>query len=216
MNHTPGPDLPNNEQIEPRTAPMPPSATTCIFTDPIETMRNILLIALMQIASAGHTQTFTLSSPDLGGQATMREVFNGFGCTGGNISPALNWSNIPAGTKSFAITMYDPDAPTGSGFWHWVLFDLPADLKGLPSGAGAASGRDLPPGATQSRTDFGTTGYGGPCPPPGDRPHRYILTVHALATEQLGLPSDAPAALVGFNVNAHSLGQASLIFYYGR
>ncbi len=179
-------------------------------------MRPIVLIALMQIASTSDAQTFTLSSPDIGGQATLREVFNGFGCTGDNVSPALNWSNAPAGTKSFALTMYDPDAPTGSGFWHWVVFDLPADQKSLPAGAGSASGEGLPPGATQGKTDFNTTGYGGPCPPPGDRPHRYILTVHALGIDKLGLPSDTPAALVGFNVNANSLAKASLLFYYGR
>lgn len=161
-------------------------------------------------------QTFTLTSPELGGQATLRQVFNGFGCTGANVSPALDWTNAPEGTKSFAVTMYDPDAPTGSGFWHWVVFDLPANTRSLPAGAGSPGGTGMPPAATQSRTDFGATGYGGPCPPAGDKPHRYIITVHALKTDKLGLDKDSPAALVGFNLTAQSLAKASLLFYYGR
>lgn len=164
----------------------------------------------------GFAQTFTLTSSDLGGQATIQQVFNGFGCTGGNKSPHLSWSNAPDGTKSFALTMYDPDAPTGSGWWHWVVFDIPAEVKSLPSGAGSLDGKGMPQFAIQSLTDFGATGYGGPCPPPGHGPHQYIVTIYALKTDKLGLDERAGAAMVGFNLNQHTLAKASLVFYYAR
>lgn len=160
--------------------------------------------------------TFTLSSSDLGGQATEDQVFNGFGCTGRNLSPALSWVHPPAGTKSFAVTLFDPDAPTGSGWWHWLVFDLPADVRGLPTGAGTLGMPGLPIGAVQSRTDYGIQGYGGPCPPPGHGLHRYVLTVHALDVERLGLGADSTAAVVGFTIHAHTLGRASLLFYHSR
>ena len=115
---------------------------------------------------------FTLTSPDLapGGTIGAAQVFNGFGCQGGNVSPALSWSHAPPGTQSFALLVHDPDAPTGSGWWHWVLYNIPAGTRSLPAGAGDAQKKLLPPGAVQGRTDFGTSGYGGPCPPPG-KPH---------------------------------------------
>lgn len=165
---------------------------------------------------ASSQDTFTLSSSDLGGQATMEQVFNGFGCSGANKSPQLTWKNAPEGTKSFAVTMYDPDAPTGSGWWHWVVFDIPASSTELPSGAGTSGMTGLPKGAVQSMTDFGSVGYGGPCPPPGHGPHRYIITVHALSTEKLGLDASAGAPMVGFNLSQHTLAKASILFYYGR
>lgn len=144
------------------------------------------------------------------------QVFDGFGCSGDNISPALTWSGAPAGTKSFAITAYDPDAPTGSGWWHWVVFNLPADINTLPSGAGAASGEGMPDGAVQSRTDFGTPGYGGACPPEGDGPHRYQFKVWALDTDSLPLDASASGAMVGFYLNAHALDTATLQVTYQR
>jgi Raf kinase inhibitor-like YbhB/YbcL family protein len=159
--------------------------------------------------------TFTLTSSTLGGQATESEVFNGFGCTGKNISPQLTWANAPEGTQSFAITLYDPDAPTGSGWWHWVVFDIPASTKTLPAGAGSTGAR-LPPGAIQSITDFGAAGYGGPCPPPGHGIHQYVLTVYALKTASLGLDKSAGAPLVGYTLNQHTLAKASLVFYHSR
>jgi hypothetical protein len=162
------------------------------------------------------TPSFTLRSIDLGGQATEREVFNGFGCTGENISPQLNWSNAPAGTKSFAITLYDPDAPTGSGWWHWVVFDIPAEVTDLPAGAGTPGRSGMPEAAIQSLTDYGMTGYGGPCPPEGHGPHRYILTIHALDVEKLGLDATTNAPIAGFNIGGHTLAKASLIFYHER
>src|SRR3954451_571495 len=122
-------------------------------------------------------------------------VFNDFGCSGANHSPALSWSGAPKDTKSFAVTVYDPDAPTGSGWWHWVVFNIPGSTTNIPEGSGSAT--DLPAGAVQSMTDFGKPGYGGPCPPPGN-PHRYIFTVHALKTDKLDLDEKASGAMVGF------------------
>jgi len=138
----------------------------------------------------------------------------GFGCAGGNKSPHLKWSGAPEGTKSLAVTCYDPDAPTGSGFWHWLVVNIPAGVSELAEAAGSAGGK-LPAGALQTRTDFGAPGYGGPCPPPG-KPHRYYLRLYALKVEKLELPMNPTAALVGFNVNANSLGKAELMGRYGR
>lgn len=180
-------------------------------------MRYAALTFLLVLASAVTAQdTFTLRSSNVGGQATLEQVFNGFGCTGQNQSPQLSWSNAPEGTKSFAVTMYDPDAPTGSGWWHWVVFDIPESTTDLPAGAGSSTGSGMPLGAVQSVTDFGATGYGGPCPPPGHGPHQYTVTVYALKTEKLGLDEKAGAAMVGFNLNQHMLAKASLVFYYSR
>lgn len=159
---------------------------------------------------------FTLSSPDIaeGQQLNNTFVLNGFGCKGDSISPALQWSNAPEGTKSFVVTAYDPDAPTGSGWWHWVAFDIPADVDSLAQGAGSQGG-NMPDGAIQSRTDFGATGFGGACPPPGEV-HRYEFTVHALGVESLGLDENASAALVGFMTGANSLGSAGITAIYTR
>jgi Raf kinase inhibitor-like YbhB/YbcL family protein len=161
---------------------------------------------------------FSLDSPDLKAGQPIPEayVFKGFGCDGGNVSPALAWKNPPKDTKSFAVTVYDPDAPTGSGWWHWVLFNLPADTSALPQGAGDPAAAKAPKGAVQSRTDFGKPGWGGPCPPKGDKPHRYIFTVHALKVDKIDADENAPAAMVGFMLNANSLGKASFTAKYGR
>jgi len=161
---------------------------------------------------------FTLTSPDLpaGKPLPNAQVFNSFGCTGQNISPALTWSHAPAGTKSFAVTVYDPDAPTGSGWWHWVIFNIPAGVSSLPAGAGDPKSGKAPQGAIQSRTDFGAPGFGGACPPPGDKPHRYIFTVHALKVDSLPLDADAPGAMVGYYLTQHSLGNASFTRTFGR
>lgn len=172
-----------------------------------------LLLAVPATASA-----FELTSPDVNEKAPIaeRHLFAGFGCTGGNVSPALAWKDAPAGTQSFAVTVYDPDAPTGSGWWHWVVFNLPASTTGLPAGAGDTAKPTLPAGAVQSRTDFGAPGYGGPCPPQGDKPHRYVFTVYALKADKLPLGPDASGAMVGFNLNANALAKASLTAHYGR
>ena len=134
----------------------------------------------------------------------------GHGCSGGNKSPHLSWSGAPEGTKSFAITCYDPDAPTGSGFWHWLVVNIPANASEIAEGAGSQGG-NLPAGALQTRTDFGAPGYGGPCPPVGDHPHRYLFTVFAVKSEKLDVNVDTSAAVVGFNLHFNTLAKAEVI-----
>jgi Raf kinase inhibitor-like YbhB/YbcL family protein len=178
----------------------------------------IIAAALLGASVAAQAAGFVLSSPTIKPRSTLTEaqVYKGFGCEGRNISPALKWTGAPKDTKSFAVTVYDPDAPTGSGWWHWVVYNIPAGTTELPEGAGSADGKGLPAGAVQGRTDFGAPGFGGACPPKGDRPHRYIFTVFALKTDKLDLPADASAALVGFMINANRLGEASFQARYGR
>jgi Raf kinase inhibitor-like YbhB/YbcL family protein len=181
----------------------------------------IMAVAVSALGSIGaNAQSLTLTSPDIkeGGTIGNEQVFKGFGCSGANISPALSWSGAPSGTKSFAVTVYDPDAPTGSGWWHWVVFNLPANATSLPKGAGDVKKKLMPKGAIQSRTDFGSDGYGGPCPPPGDKPHRYQITVFAVDVDKLPDAKDhsASAALVGFDLHFHALGKATLTGMYGR
>lgn len=182
-------------------------------------MKNFKLIVAglaLSVTQFYAQSTFTLSSKDVGGQATKKQEFNGFGCSGTNESPQLSWANAPEGTKSFAIMMYDPDAPTGSGFWHWVVFDLPKGTTSLPTGAGNAALNLLPAGAIQGKTDYGVPGYGGPCPPVGHGFHEYKFTVFALDVEKLGLDQNASAAVVGFYLNQHALAKSSIIMYYKR
>jgi Raf kinase inhibitor-like YbhB/YbcL family protein len=171
-------------------------------------------------ASAAGAEDLTLTSPDIKEGATIanEQVFKGFGCTGNNISPALSWSGAPAATKSFAVSIYDPDAPTGSGFWHWVVFNIPANVTSLPKGAGDAKKKQTPKGAIQSRTDFGSDGYGGPCPPSGDKPHHYQITVFAVDVDKLPDAKDhnASAALVGFDLHFHTLAKSTVTGVYGR
>jgi Raf kinase inhibitor-like YbhB/YbcL family protein len=185
---------------------------TIIFT----TMKKILVFCVICVInfSTMQAKTFTLSSKDLGGQFTLDHVFTG--CGGKNISPELHWSNAPAGTKSFAVLMHDESAPTGSGWWHWLVFDLPSNTTNLPSGAGTADGKNLPAKAIQANTDYGTAGYGGPCPPEGHGWHKYTFTVYALNVDKLGIDAKANAATVGFMVNANTIEKASIVAYYKR
>jgi len=141
-------------------------------------------------------------------------IFNDWGCTGENKSPGLNWSGAPEGTKSFAITMYDPDAPTGSGFWHWVIFNIPASIDSLSEDVANSGG--VPTPAIEGRTDWGGPGYGGPVPPPGDDPHCYSFTIHALGIEELPLDNQASAAMVGFMIHQNKLGSTDFTAFYGR
>jgi Raf kinase inhibitor-like YbhB/YbcL family protein len=168
--------------------------------------------------AAAAAPDFKLVSSELtaGGRFEPRHVFNGFGCSGGNVSPALSWAGAPAGTKSFALTVYDPDAPTGSGWWHWVIIDVPSISNALVAGAGDPASGKAPKGSLQINTDFGKTGYGGPCPPAGDKPHRYVFTLYALKLEKLGVDAAATAAMTGFMLNANSLAKTSFTVYYGR
>ncbi len=179
-----------------------------------------ILIASAIIGACTLTQAagFHLESPDIkaGMMIDKQFEFNGFGCAGENKSPALQWRGAPVGTKSFAVTVYDPDAPTGAGWWHWSVINLPADVNELKSDAGAVGGANLPKGANNVRIDFGVAGWGGVCPPPGDKPHRYIFTVHALKVEKLEIPSDATASLAGYMINANALAKASFTAKYGR
>ena len=170
----------------------------------------ILLLGIMTL-SAGN---FTLESKDLKGQLTKVQEFNGFGCTGKNISPELHWKGEPKETKSFAITVFDPDAPTGSGWWHWLVVNIPVNVHEIPADASAK--HLLPKGAVETMTDFGKPGFGGPCPPKGDKPHRYVFTVHALDVEKLPVESKSDSALVGFMINQHTIQKASLVSYYQR
>jgi len=177
----------------------------------------VLASALIGAASLTHAAGFTLSSPDIKSGAMIAKSFefNGFGCAGENKSPALKWSGAPKATKAFAVTVYDPDAPTGSGWWHWMVITIPAEVTELAANAGAVGGANLPKGASQARIDFGVAGWGGVCPPAGDKPHRYIFTVYALKVK-LEVPADATAGLTGYMINGNSLGKASFTAKYGR
>ncbi len=175
-----------------------------------------LILGLIALSTSILAQTFTLSSTDLGGQANKTQEFSGFGCTGENKSPQLSWTNAPEGTKSFAITMYDPDAPTGSGWWHWLVFDIPAEITELAPNAGNIELNLTPKGAIQSITDYGTRGYGGPCPPVGHGIHQYVITVYALKTDKLGLDENTNPPTVGYYLWKNTLAKASIVTYYQR
>ncbi len=161
-----------------------------------------------------HQTTFTLFSKTMSGQATQAMIYSEAG--GENKSPQLYWTNAPADTKSFAITMFDPDAPTYSGFWHWTIFDIPAHITELPENAGNIALGLAPNGAIQSLNDYGIKGYGGPCPPIGHGFHQYIITVHALNIEKLGLSENINPAKVGFNLWDKLIAKASIVTYHKR
>lgn len=158
-------------------------------------------------------RNFTLKSRTLQGQGTMRMMYNGMNCTGENVSPQLYWEDAPEKTKSFAVTIYDSKAPTSSGWWHWVVFNIPANVYELKEGAGDISKDIAPKDAIQSKTDFGTNGYGGPCPPVDDPAHPYMVTVYALDIDDLGLDKNAGPAMVSFILEQHTIKKSSLVFY---
>ncbi|MGH8278903.1 MAG: YbhB/YbcL family Raf kinase inhibitor-like protein [Gammaproteobacteria bacterium] len=174
----------------------------------------ICLAALPFGASAAGR--FALTSGDFANHGTipMAQVFNRDGCEGKNLSPALHWSDAPAGTKSFAITIYDPDAR--GGWWHWLVFNIPANVGSLPAGAGSEHSTSLPRGAIQGRNDFGLGYYGGPCPPPGDAPHHYRITVYALRVSKLPLGANTSDAALAPYLRADVLAKAELTGRYGR
>lgn len=157
-----------------------------------------------------HAADFKVASPDMsGGLVTQAQFANmpTLGCTGKNMSPHIVWSGAPAGTQSLTVTMYDPDAPTGSGWWHWAVANIPADVSELAGGAGADPAK-LPKGAVQINTDAGRPGYGGPCPPVGQS-HRYVIKVTALRIDKMELPPFATPAMLSFMTLPHRLGQAT-------
>ena len=158
--------------------------------------------------------TFTLESNDLEGQLTKVQEFNGFGCSGENKSPELHWSNAPKGTKSFALTVYDPDAPTGSGWWHWLVVNIPSQATTIITNASAL--KALPKGALETLTDYSNAGFGGACPPKGDKDHTYMFTLYALDTDKIDVKETSDSALVGYMINSHTIEKTSLVSYYGR
>ncbi len=183
-------------------------------------MRSYLCaLVLAGVALGAKAAPFSLSSSDIkpNGEIVNRFVYQGFGCHGDNVSPQLSWSGAPKDTQSFALLVHDPDAPTGgAGWWHWIIYNIPAATTSLAQGAGTADGAALPKGSVQGRTDFGTAGWGGPCPPPGHGKHHYHFTIYALKVAKLDVPDGAGAALVGYAVNANAIGKAELTGLYGR
>ncbi len=182
-------------------------------------MKRILLtFVLATVSACAVAADFKLSSTEIKANHMMPQSFefNSFGCSGLNKSPALKWSGAPKDTKSFAVTVYDPDAPTGSGWWHWMVVNIPADTRELVAGAGDAHGTSLPAGAVQVGIDYGFAAWGGTCPPKGDKPHHYIFTVFALKTDKLDIPDGATAALGGYMIRANAIAKASFTAKYGR
>ncbi len=178
-----------------------------------------IALALVGSVCSADGARFQLGSTDIkaNGVIANKFVFQGFGCKGDNVSPALSWSGAPPGTQGFALLVHDPDAPSGgAGWWHWVVYDIPASATSIAQGAGTADGAGLPQGAMQGVTDFGARGWGGPCPPEGGGKHHYHFTLHALKVAKLEIPPGATAALIGYMVNANSLGKASFTGLYGR
>lgn len=188
-------------------------------------MRKLAAIALFTLSllllqpQALADNEFTLTSPQIKPQQTLTQaqVYDGFGCTGDNISPALEWSGVPPETKSFVLTVFDPDAPTGlGGFVHWVIFNIPAEVTSLPENAGDPELQLAPAGSLQTVNDYGEVGFGGACPPLGDAPHRYQFTLYALSVDQLDLDASVRPAVVGFQANSYAIAKASLETNYGR
>lgn len=179
--------------------------------------RAVALMLTLVFPVSARAEPLVLMSPEYAAGDTLRaaNLYYGFGCNGENISPHLKWSGAPEGTRSFALVMHDPDAPTGSGWWHWVVFNIPAAVTSLPEGAGDPK-NGLIPEAIQSRTDFGSPGYGGACPPEGHGEHRYQFRIYALKVEQLPLDEKSPAAMVAYQINANKLAEAQLELKFGR
>jgi Raf kinase inhibitor-like YbhB/YbcL family protein len=179
----------------------------------------ILCAATINIARSASSSHFVLSSsdPQLAISVPLIYTAKAFGCTGGNLSPPLLWSGAPAGTKSFVVTLFDPDErSTPSGWWHWVLYDLPGNISELPAGAGVEHSKHLPTEALQGRSDLGEDAYHGPCPDKGDPPHRYVFTIYALNVAKLPVPADSSGAMVTSVAQEHLLAKAVFVAHYGR
>jgi Raf kinase inhibitor-like YbhB/YbcL family protein len=176
-------------------------------------------IALLAVNALAQSTRFTLKSADIASRSTIKleHVLNSFGCTGQNISPSLEWAGVPAAAKSLALIVHDPDAPTGvGGFTHWIVYNIPVTASKLEKNAGSSDGKLLPSGAVQHATSFGVLGWGGPCPPAGRKPHRYVFTLYALGVDKLELPANASQAFVGFNINGNAVAKASFTAFFGR
>ncbi len=176
-----------------------------------------IVYAMTILATALPVSAIELSSPDIKEGHFMASTFefSGFGCAGGNKSPALQWKDLPAGTKSVALTVYDPDAPTGAGWWHWLVVDIPGNLSGLAQGAGSTGGK-MPAGSRSFSNDYGIKDFGGACPPQGHGMHRYQFTLWALPEAKFAVPDNANAATVGYMLNANALGKKTLTATYAR
>jgi Raf kinase inhibitor-like YbhB/YbcL family protein len=161
---------------------------------------------------------FRIKSSDIKGGKLVDDkfIFNGFGCNGQNISPQISWVNVPPRTKSFALTVFDPDAPTQSGWWHWLVLNIPVSYKELPQGFSAENNFNLKDGIIQIRNDFSSYSYGGPCPPAGDKKHRYIFTLYALAVDKIDLKENTSPALASFMINQYVLRKAIIEAIYKR
>jgi Raf kinase inhibitor-like YbhB/YbcL family protein len=180
-------------------------------------MRALILgAALSAIAAPALAAEFVLSSTDVKAGSPMGIAQAYTACKGQNISPALAWSGEPAGTQSFAVTMFDTDARSGAGWWHWLLFNMPPTVHGLAGGAGGEGSKDLPQGAAQGRNDFGAAQYGGPCPPVGDHAHHYEITVYAVKVAQLPLDASASGTAVSAALSSNSLATAKIAGRYER
>lgn len=179
-----------------------------------------LLTLGLSSASWSAEPSFTLSSPELPPGKPVPEQFiaNTFGCHGANQSPALNWSKAPAGTRSFAVTMFDPYRPPASGWWHWIVYDIPATVTQLPHGAGTPGGSGMPHGAQQGKPDGDApeAHYYGPCPDAGDPPHHYTITVYALSVEPLRVSATSTAANIDYEISTKTLAKATIVRLYSR
>ncbi|MBL0373140.1 YbhB/YbcL family Raf kinase inhibitor-like protein [Rhizobium sp. KVB221] len=177
--------------------------------------RYLIAAAMIALAGAAEAGDFQVTSPEFAsGTLPQAQFADKMGCTGGNVSPEIRWSGAPEGTKSFVVTMYDKDAPTGSGWWHWVVVDIPADATSIPAGAGTDAAK-LPKGAHMTETDMREVAYLGACPPAGPA-HEYKITVKALKVEKLEIPENASPALVGFMSNMNKLAEATIVAKGGR
>ena len=196
--------------------------TKCSLRQKIDTVKKLFLalgssLGLAALTAVAESGGFRLISSEWheGGSVPQENVFSGSGCAGANISPEFHWSDAPSGTKSFAITIFDPDAPTGGGWWHWVIFNIPRTVSELPAGAGSKESKRLPPASVQCQNDYGEPGYGGPCPPAGST-HRYLVRVYALNVEKLPFGSETPPGKMAKQIEEHSIGVAKVMVRFGR
>lgn len=173
-----------------------------------------ICLAGPSLGASPQSDDFALSSPDVVAGSTIApaHIYNEYGCTGQNLSPALSWNEPPPGTKSFVLTIFDPDANQGEGWWHWIVYDIPGSARGLPRGISASASSTLPAGARQAKSDFGQKAYGGPCPPVGDKPHHYVFTIYALGVEHIHWPDGK----IGYPPKSDVFAKSSFTALFGR